>query len=90
MGSCEPLPIDPSGPFPSTGDLGPPTHDCSGGVGRQPDQLGADASSLVVRAHLRIEQEGVVASVPRHIGEPDERPNRHGEQWSSMRPVRPR
>ena len=38
------------------------------------DELGADASSLLVGANFRVDQEGVVTAVPRDVYEADERP----------------
>ena len=34
------------------------------------DKLGADASSLVVGANFRVDQEGVVTAVPRNVHKP--------------------
>lgn len=41
------------------------------------DKVGADAPPLVVGADLRVDQEGVVAAVPRDVDEADERPVIH-------------
>jgi len=38
------------------------------------DDLGGDALALMVTSHLGIEQEGVVAPVPRDVDEADEGP----------------
>src|SRR5690606_3071844 len=39
---------------------------------RDRDQLGSDAAALMLAAGLRVEQEGVIATVPRHVHEPDQ------------------
>ena len=50
-------------------------------LGCHTDEVGADARSLLIRPDLRVDQEGVIATVPRHVDEPDKRaifePRRH-------------
>jgi hypothetical protein len=52
------------------------------------DKLGSDAPPLMLTGDLGIEQEGVIASIPRHIDEADQAATRHPGRYPA-KAVRP-